>query len=155
MNLNENELQTVQAGNSYGMSERSALRNPNLYRVTKIEQLRQEQNNNYQKSEVNYKVLEYLRSNIKLNPLDKFRVLRERYNAESWKKTYRKFEPNDDIAVDYTKADRLELELRLKSWQNFWLKVWQRYGDGQSLEEFANDALRQNMEEDMNKGRSR
>lgn len=88
-------------------------------------------------NDYSYEKLEYLRKNTKLNPKSYLEVTKKRLEADKFQKDYKKYEPNDQIGVDYTEANTLEFILRMQVWQNKLIKEWQQFGQNYTLEEYS------------------
>ena len=89
-------------------------------------------------------VLNYLRDNTKLNPIDLLKIKREEVLARNNQKNYMTYNPNDLIGIDYTAAEQLEYVLRLRAFEHSVKKLWLKHGDGQDLSEFAMNIINQN-----------
>ncbi len=127
--FNENDLEHVMAGNSYGMAQNEALNHAGMYRVTSIEKLNKQDDLTaaFDTRQTNMEELEYLRANTRLGPIAALKLA----NAKS---------------INMNLATELEYELRTRAWERIWEKTWKQYGDGQSLSEFAYDSLRQQLD---------
>lgn len=68
--------------------------------------------------------LTFLRGNTKLGPISLLKIT-------NLKK------------IDYSAADELEFELRLRSWENGLSRIWKQNPDGLSLSEFAEMVMKQ------------
>lgn len=101
--------------------------------------------NNVEQKSVDYNILNYLRENTSLSPIEVLKVKREQITAENNRKFYMKYEPSDLIEADYTVADQLEYNLRLKAFKHSVEKLWLEYGDGQDFDEFVITMIKENM----------
>ena len=93
-------------------------------------------------TEFNEKKLEFLRKNTILDPISILRIQRVNAQMEKCRKWYLEAE-GELLSSDYTMADRLEYELRLRAWERSWYKEWEKNSDGLSLSEFADMILQQ------------
>ena len=57
------------------------------------------------------------------------------------------------LESDYTPADLLEYELRLRAWEHYFEKDWKKNPDGLGLSEYARMALEQQMSISNGRGR--
>ncbi len=93
--------------------------------------------------------LEILREETKLNPIDYLKVLKERKAAEQSRDVYIKYEPNDIIGTDYSKANALEYNLRMRALENMLEPSWRDYlrveNDGYGLSDYARSYLNQQL----------
>ena len=110
--------------------------------------------------EYSYERLEALREITKLNPVAYAKVVKARHDADKFRDLYMKYEPNDQIGVDYTIANELEYELRFRALENGVEKQWKQYlgveDDGYGLEDWAEDVLSEHMKNnEQNRGSSR
>ncbi len=109
-------------------------------------------------AEVDYEVVEGLREITKLDPIASLKVLRARKAADNFVDLYRKYEPHDEIGADYTDANNLEYELRVKALSRKLEKSWIEYlrteNDGLGLEDYVSDYLTNYLNErNIKKGR--
>ena len=102
----------------------------------------------------NYERLEVLRNITKLGPVAYAKVMKARRNADNQRELLMKYEPNDEIGVDYSVANDLEIALREQALQNRVEKDWTMYGDGLSLSEYADGIIEDRIEE-RHQGQSR
>lgn len=77
-----------------------------------------------------------LRENTVLDPLSYLKVLREREKAIERKRIINEKE-HCDIAVDFTKANQLETDLRFEIWKKKICGYWLKYHHNMDFEEFA------------------
>lgn len=109
--------------------------------------MRENINYEYELPEYNDKELNYLRENTRLGILASTKVAVARRQAEKYWETYKKLEPTDlAFEVDYSTANYLEWSLRKSAWEHRWEKSWAKYGEGESLMEYADIALKENMQ---------
>lgn len=128
--FNERELDKVIAGTSYEIGQNQALKHPQMYRVVSIEQLDKQYEDKpepvFDTKQINEEELNYLKEHTHLGPIAALKLA----NAKS---------------INLQLAAELEYELRTRAWEHICEKAWKRYGDGQSLSEFAYDTLRQQL----------
>ena len=86
--------------------------------------------------------LTFLRGNTKLGPISLLKINKAKKNAELYRKYILETE-HELIEIDYSDADELEFELRLRSWENGLSRTWKQYPDGLSLSEFAEMVMKQ------------
>ena len=101
---------------------------------------------------INYNELEFLRKNTMLGPVALLKIQNLRNNAKEFRNWYYKIE-GELLAVDYSEAEALEYRLRLKAWENKIMPVWQKYGQGWGLTEFAEMVMEQQMEKPRTKSK--
>ncbi len=100
--------------------------------------------NIYDTPKLNYEELEFLRQNTRLGPISMANIQQVKSQIEKYRKWFLKNE-GELLESDYTPADLLEYELRLKAWEHFWEKEWKKDPDGLSLSEFSRMILEQKM----------
>ena len=109
-------------------------------------------NNTYDTKEFDLNELNFLRQNTKLGPVAALKIQKMRSDVDAYRKWYFQKE-GELIEGEYSAADALEYELRLRAWENFWAREWKKDPNGLSLSEFANMAMQQQMT--MHSGRGR
>ena len=100
--------------------------------------------NTYDTPEFNYEELEFLRQNTRLGPISMAKIQQIKSQIEKYRRWFLKNE-GELLESDYTPADLLEYELRLKAWERFWEKEWKKNPDGLGLSEFSRMILEQKM----------
>jgi len=106
---------------------------------------------NIEKKMVDHNVLNYLRENTNLNPIDLLKIKKEVIIAKKNRDFYNKNEPNDLIEIDYTIAEQLEYQFRLTAFERSVEKLWLEHGDGLDLSEFAMNIIQQHINEQSHK----
>lgn len=97
--------------------------------------------------EIDNNILNYLRNNTKLSPIDLLKIHKEEVIAKNNRDYYMKENPNDLIEIDYTASVQLEYILRLKAFEHSVEKLWLQHGDGLDLSQFAMNIIIQNSNE--------
>ncbi len=97
-------------------------------------------------NEFNEEVLNFLRENTYLGPISLLKIAKAKKDAESYRKWYLKQE-NELLESDYSFANEMEYEMRMRAWENKYAGLWKQNQDGLSLAEFARMALEQQMNE--------
>ena len=87
-----------------------------------------------------YDILLLLREKAKLDPISYFKVMKERNLAISTQQILNKKE-HCQLGVDFSKADRLEAQLRYAKWQRKIIGDWINDYRSTNFEEFAWEAL--------------
>ena len=130
---NERELDKVIAGTTYEIGQNQALKYPQMYRVVSVEQINKQFDLHEDRPEpvfdtkqITEEELNYLKEHTHLGPIAALKLA----NAKS---------------INLQLATELEYELRTSAWERICEKAWKRYGDGQSLSEFAYDTLSQQL----------
>ena len=98
-----------------------------------------------------YKKLNYLRKTVTLKPSEYIKVAKARKSAMRLTELYNKHEKRDLIGVDYSVADQLEYELRMKTYERIMYKMWVSYGKNELLRDFCERCLIEEMQEELNK----
>ena len=90
--------------------------------------------------EYSYDLLLILRENTTLDPISYLKVLREREKAMERRRLINEKE-HCDIAVDFTRSNQLEANLRFEIWKKKVSGYWLKYRSNVDFEEFALDYL--------------
>ena len=91
---------------------------------------------------VNLDVLDFLRKNTVISPISLLKYKREQLIAKSKQKEYYKAE-GERLEIDFSKADEVEYNLRLKAWEKSCYNDWKINGDGRDLSEYAMEIITQ------------
>ena len=104
--------------------------------------------NNFNFDTRNYKPeeLEFLRGNTILGPISVLKIQIEKGRCEKIRDLYHKAE-GELLEVDYSSANELEYELRMRAWENSWAREWNKNPDGLGLAEFAQMIMEEKMRE--------
>ncbi len=92
--------------------------------------------------EFDYRTLELLRDCTSLDPISYFKVLDKRKDAKDYQIIMNRLE-NCHLGVDYTKANKLEAQIRFNIWASSIIEDWQKNGGRQTLEEYAFSKLQE------------
>ncbi len=90
----------------------------------------------YDTKEFSYEMLEYLRKNTIIGPIAIFKIASAQREAALVQKYYQEVE-HDNVELDTSIADSLEFSYRLNAFETRIFPMWEKYGDGLGLEEFA------------------
>ena len=91
--------------------------------------------------EFDIRTLYLLRENTYLDPISYFKVQGLRQDAREYQAMINYLE-NCQIGVDYSKANKLEAELRFNEWKKVVKRYWNQ-NSGVTLDDFAIDLLKQ------------
>lgn len=92
---------------------------------------------------MDYKYLEYLRNNSHLSIIEKIKVNKLRKLAME-KQHILNTLGRCKLGADFTDADNLEYQLRLRRFAYDLIPLWDKYNDGLSLYDFAERVIRDN-----------
>ena len=106
----------------------------------------------YDTKEINYQELEFLRKHTRLGPIAILKIQNAEHIAEKFRQWYFSVE-GELLSKDTSQAEELEYELHLRAWENKIAPVWQKYGDGLGLTEFAEMAIEQQIEKSKNRSK--
>lgn len=93
----------------------------------------------------NKEAFEFLKANTTLGPISLLKINKMKRELDKARDWYLKME-GELLASDYSLADELEYELRMRAWENKVASMWKKNPDGLSLFEFAEMIIEQNIE---------
>ncbi len=101
--------------------------------------------NEFDVKEYDYKVLEFLRKETVLGPIALIKIKNAKNIAEKVRNIYRIYE-HANVGVDFSLANELEMNYRLRALQKKLYTDWEMYGEGLDIEEYTDRYIRNNME---------
>lgn len=99
-------------------------------------------------NDYDHKLLDILRENVILGPIDYLRVLKQRIIDEDNQSKLNELD-ECNLPVDYSISETLEFALRYKKWIKSTINSWSKYGRHMNFEEYALIML-MNLEEENN-----
>ena len=100
--------------------------------------------NNNDTLRFNKETLEFLRANTTLGPIALLKIIKLKREIDKAREWYFKLE-GELLEADYTAADELEYELRLRVWENICAQTWKQIPDDIGLYDYSIAALEHGM----------
>ena len=99
---------------------------------------------------MDYKELDYLRKNSRLSILEKRKVNKLRKEAMERQYIINKIN-HCMLGADFSEAENLEYDLRMRRYALDLYPLWAKYGDGMGLYDFACRVVRENKDKEQPK----